>query len=604
MLKAILGTAIFVTSLGMAWVFAGDSYLLNSSNYGLLAFLWASHFVFWLGYLAVSTPVLLLVARRGDPRQSDAPLAALLLGAGGAGYVLWASTYYLHQDMGFFAPGRLFVNGMILLGIFLLAAIVFAGLRRGAVRLGKAFRAVPVLGLLGLGSFWGYTLATTLGATVELDLSDLETGHGGPPEESAASGGPGDAPTRRVILVGLDGADWRLIDPLVEEGELPHFARLRQEGATAPMQTVSPFSPVDWTTIATGVGPGRHSVQGFSEMYAPSLNMTIHRLNNNFLEPIFSRFFEKIPVSSSTRSQKTLWEIVDAFSMPSLTINWWATFPVAPHEGVLISNYAIPWDELSAERIAEVRDLPHMVHPGEIWPEVVEVMESVVVGGISVHSWRGNSLDDKLTRVDFWNLRDRIVDGLYERFRSPEHVLSMIYYQGIDTTCHHYSEAVFGANRDLPREPRVGPEVISEKREMIRDAYRRMDGRLGALMAGMEPGDLLVVVSDHGWNFDGTSHWRTPDAMFALYGGGVRKGFRLGRRHLFDVAPTVLYYLGLPISRELQGEILAEAFTDGVQEELPLSYVASYGPRNSTLRVSDNLIDAAHKKMLTPLGYR
>jgi hypothetical protein len=180
----------------------------------------------------------------------------------------------------------------------------------------------------------------------------------------------------------------------------------------------------------------------------------------------------------------------------------------------------------------------------------------------------------------------------------------MIYFQGIDTTCHHYSEAVFGVNADIPREARVGPEVIAEKREMVDEAYAMMDRRLEALMVGMAPGDLLVVVSDHGWNFDGTSHWRKPDAIFALFGSAVKPGFRPGRQHLFNVAPTVLYYLGLPLSRELHGEAVEEAFTEETRRELPRSYVATYGPRNFTLRVSDDLIDAAHRKMLTPLGYR
>ena len=130
--------------------------------------------------------------------------------------------------------------------------------------------------------------------------------------------------------------------------------------------------------------------------------MTVHRLENNFLEPIFSRVLRKIPVSSATRTQKTLWEIASAFSMDSLSVNWWATFPVTPHKGVLISNYALPWDELSAGRIAEVKSVPNMVYPDEIWPDVVSYMEEVVedgVSGILVKSHDEKALAEAIMRL-------------------------------------------------------------------------------------------------------------------------------------------------------------------------------------------------------------
>ena len=605
MARAVLGTAVFVTSAGMAWVFIGTPYLLETSDYGLLAFLWITHFLFWLGYLGLTTPILVKIARRSEPRETDPSLASLLMGAGGIGYVVWATRQYLHRDLGFFTPSRLALNAGILLGLLAAAAILFASLRAASERSGKVFRLVPILGVVATGGFWTFTLTSTMGASVDLDLADLQPVHGGA-SRAGVDGvtGEGRGMRRRVTILGLDGADWRFVDALIAKGDLPHFSRFRQEGVTASMETVSPFSPVDWTTIATGVGPERHSVHAFSEMYWPAMDLPVHRLANNFLEPLLSRFLDKIPVSSATRTEKTLWEIASAFDVESLAINWWATFPVSPHDGILISNYALPWDELSAGRIAETSAVPHLVYPDEIWPEVASVMDSAVEGGVSVHTWRGNALDQRMTNVDFWNLRDRIVEDLYEKFKVPEQFLTMIYYQGIDTTCHHYSESVFGFNADIPREPGVGEDVIAEQRTMIDDAYRRMDRRLGSLMEGMERGDLLVVVSDHGWNLDGTSHWRKPDAIFGLYGESVRKGLQAERQHLMNVAPTVLYYLGLPISRELQGEILTAAFTDETLDELPLSYVASYGPRNHALRISKTLIDAAHKKMLTPLGYR
>jgi len=593
LIRAVIGTSILATAAGMVWVVFGDSYLLASSNYKLLAFLWLTHLAFWILYSSVATPILAQIGggRRDDPGRT--PVAALLAGAAGVAYIVWASHSYLHKDLGFFSPLRLAGNGLLLLGLMGLAALILNLLRGKTRTVERLFWIAPALGILTAGSLWGATLWRTQQGALHLDSADLQ----GPfPEGSAAA--------HRVRVLGLDGADWRFITPLIEAGRAPAFARLRAEGVTAPMQTVSPFSPVDWTTIATGVDPARHSVQGFSEMYSPALDLTINRLNNNFLEPLYSRLFQKIPVSSATRREKALWEIVSAFGLDSLVINWWATFPVSPHRGVLISNYALPWDELSADRIGRSERIPHMVYPEELWPQVVEVLEQAVDGGIRAFPWQEESLDEEMTHVEYWDLRDRIVAELYRRFHDPAHALEMIYMQGIDTTCHHYSETIFGGNIDLPRTPRVGAEVIAAKQALVDEAYMRMDRHLGSLMDALEEGDLLVVVSDHGWNFDGTNHWRMPDGIFGLYGTGVRNGLAPERVHVYDVAPTVLRYLGLPLSRELEGRALDEAFTSEALAGLPASFVESYGPRHQALRVSDELIDAAQKRQLDSMGYR
>ncbi len=55
------------------------------------------------------------------------------------------------------------------------------------------------------------------------------------------------------MIFGIDGADWKVIEPLVARGRLPHFRRLIEEGATGTLQSMEPSaSPSLWTTIATG----------------------------------------------------------------------------------------------------------------------------------------------------------------------------------------------------------------------------------------------------------------------------------------------------------------------------------------------------------------
>jgi hypothetical protein len=369
------------------------------------------------------------------------------------------------------------------------------------------------------------------------------------------------------------------------------------------MQTISPFSPVVWTSIATGMDPGRHSVQYFSEMYSPTLDMTIQRLNLNYLEPLYSRVFPKIPVSSTTRTSKALWEILSAFGRDALVINWWASFPAEPQRGIMISNYAMPWDEISPERIARLTSGGQRVYPPRIWPEVLSVMQEAVKGGLSTSSGEGIPLAVKITNNEFWDTRDMIATTLFDRFVGEDQSLSALYLQGVDTTSHHLSETVFGENMNLPREPHVAKDVIAQKQAMLKAVYERMDALIGRLMAGLRERDLLVVVSDHGWRYDGTSHWRLPDALFALYGSGVRAGFSPGRVHVYDVAPTILYYLGLPVSKEMPGKILDAVFTPEATSLLPRVSVASYGPRIRPVRVADPEMDGEYRSKLKSLGY-
>src|SRR2546427_762338 len=79
----------------------------------------------------------------------------------------------------------------------------------------------------------------------------------------AVSGDASDRPGR-VVMVGVDGADWRVIEPLVARGRMPAFKRLMEQGATGTLRSMLPSaSPSLWTTIATGVGPDRHGIHGF-----------------------------------------------------------------------------------------------------------------------------------------------------------------------------------------------------------------------------------------------------------------------------------------------------------------------------------------------------
>lgn len=75
---------------------------------------------------------------------------------------------------------------------------------------------------------------------------------------------PANARARRVVIVGLDGLEPKLVDRYLKEGLLPNFASLIEEGAYSRLKTTLPaLSPVAWSTFQTGVNPGAHNIFDF-----------------------------------------------------------------------------------------------------------------------------------------------------------------------------------------------------------------------------------------------------------------------------------------------------------------------------------------------------
>lgn len=73
------------------------------------------------------------------------------------------------------------------------------------------------------------------------------------------------AAARKIVVIGLDGADWRLLRPWMASGTLPTLQRLVEEGVHGRLHsTIRPESSVAWSTFATGVNPGKHGVFGFA----------------------------------------------------------------------------------------------------------------------------------------------------------------------------------------------------------------------------------------------------------------------------------------------------------------------------------------------------
>ena len=126
-------------------------------------------------------------------------------------------------------------------------------------------------------------------------------------------------PVKRVLLVGWDSADWKIINTLLEEGGMDGIRSLMNGGNHGNLATLEPqLSPMLWTSIATGKMAYHHGVEGFTEV-----------------DPVSGQI---VPVSAASRKCKTLWEMLGEHDKRSHVVSWFATQGEQDLDGKMVSN--------------------------------------------------------------------------------------------------------------------------------------------------------------------------------------------------------------------------------------------------------------------------
>ena len=140
-----------------------------------------------------------------------------------------------------------------------------------------------------------------------------------------------------MVVVGLDGFDPKLVEPLLATGQLPNLARLRAQGGYAPLRTTYPAqTPVAWSTFATGANPGRHGIFDFvrrdPQTYLPDLSLTRFERKAAYLPPRAVNLRRGTPV----------WTLLSAAGIPSSILRCPCTFPPDDIRGRMLSGMGVP----------------------------------------------------------------------------------------------------------------------------------------------------------------------------------------------------------------------------------------------------------------------
>lgn len=155
------------------------------------------------------------------------------------------------------------------------------------------------------------------------------------------------AKIKRLVILGLDGMDPELATKYMNEGKLPNFARLRDQGTFLPLQTTYPaISPVAWSTFQTGVNPGQHNIYDFlardRRSYLPYLSSA--QIGNASRSLRIGKFVIPLgkPQTRLLRKSKPFWFYLGEAGIFSSVLRVPITFPPEKFSGVLLSGMCVP----------------------------------------------------------------------------------------------------------------------------------------------------------------------------------------------------------------------------------------------------------------------
>lgn len=403
-------------------------------------------------------------------------------------------------------------------------------------------------------------------------------------------------PAKRVLLIGWDGADWKIASPLIDAGEMPQLANLVQHGASGPLASLPPFlSPMLWNSIATGKYADQHGITGFASADPQSGKLR--------------------PMQSTQRRCKALWNILGEHGLKTHVVGWFASHPAENVTGVCITEaYPRPvakgaaWPtpvgsvhppEL-ADEFAELR-----VRPEDIAPEIIRLFIPRISEIDLARDRRPDQLAVRL--AELYTVHNAAIAALD---RDPCDFLG-VYYHFIDWICHDFMEF------HPPRRPRVNEREFEWYKDVVNSAYRLQDLLLRDLISHAGADSTVVLCSDHGFHSDarrpsrvplvsaGIAIWHRAQGVVAAAGPGIARDVLIPGASVLDITPTVLHLLGLPAAQDMAGRVIASALAGSAPVRTLPSYetVAGPHPRPRHLHALDESQQHVLLEQFAVLGY-
>lgn len=262
----------------------------------------------------------------------------------------------------------------------------------------------------------------------------------------------------RTLIIGLDGATWKVADPLIAQGKLPNLAMIKQQGTWSYLNsTTPPMTLPSWSSMLTGCNPGKHGIFDFVEYQNRSLRF-VHALD---------------------RCVPTIHQIVSDRGGRVASLLVPTTWPPVSINGVMISGFDSP---VSTDVDAS------FCHPKALYQELRRRFGSVHFADLQESNiqegWHEEAFPRLIKEVE---RKRQLGEWLLQQERWD---CFMLLFGESDTVSHH-----FWMFHD-PQSPRF--RNVPALRNAVVDVYQRLDQALGSLIEKANP-DWICVCSDHGF---------------------------------------------------------------------------------------------------------
>lgn len=414
----------------------------------------------------------------------------------------------------------------------------------------------------------------------------------------------------KIAILGIDGASWNIMQPLIKKEKLPNIQSLIERGAEGYLATFKPVkSIVVWTSIATGKSMAKHGIVDWTKLSSP--------------------LKAKILATGNQRKTKAFWNIFSDMDRSVAVVNWWATWPPDKVKGFIVSerfsrlvrnldlleesDYTYP-PQLLLELKGLLRNHKHIEQ--EMRQQNLLVFSKNTREKAFMPTQNYMSL---FASHAYGYLQDKIAKeaGLYLLKKGQADFFGII-IRLIDTTSHFswrfinhdYLQQLY--NKSVIREEKLTSEEISlldeQFSQVLEPYYIYIDHLIGDFLEVLDERTIAVVVSDHGFCFEPFSYRHylassPPPGIIIIAGPHIRSGITIKDANIYDILPTALYLAGLPIGKDMDGKVLIQAIEENFLENHPIEYIPTYDTERSLQPIKASTLDKEIMKELKSLGY-
>lgn len=256
-----------------------------------------------------------------------------------------------------------------------------------------------------------------------------------------------------TVVIGIDGGEWDVLTPLIESGELPNLAELKREGVTGELESITPpVSPPAWTSIQTGMNPGKHGIFDFSS---------------------FDERYRRRSVNATQRRAIPFWYILNDNDVSTGLFKVPFTYPPGEVDGFIVTGFPTPNTVKDFATPASITDR-------------IESPKPLFEDWSLQHDGKYEAFRDDLIRVV-----ETQTDFLLELLTDYDVDFLMTVYDGADRIQHFFWKYF---DETHPRHV-----SDSELSDAIPAYFRALDAAIGELLAEIGSSTNVIVLSDHGF---------------------------------------------------------------------------------------------------------